>query len=81
MGQEIEVTLGNVGPATYLGPPTISSSAVTYLGVDVVPPYTPGGPTQLFRLRATRTGQAIVTFRRVLGDSLVSVLEDTVQVR
>ena len=80
-GQEIDVTLGNVGPAIYLSPPAISSDAVTYLGVDVVPPYNPGGPTQRFRLRATHAGQAVVTFRRVLGDSLVSMIEDTVQVR
>ena len=80
-GQEIDVTLRNVGPAIYLSPPTISSDAVTYLGVDVVPPYNPGGPTQRFRLRASHAGQAIVTFRRVLGDSLVSTVEDTVQVR
>ncbi|HEX8850518.1 MAG TPA: hypothetical protein VF761_13385 [Gemmatimonadaceae bacterium] len=80
-GQEIAVTLGNVGPATYASPPAISSSALTFLGVEVVPPYTPAGPTQRFRFRAVRAGQAIVTFRRVLGDSLVSVVEDTIRVR
>ena len=81
LGQEIQVTLGNVGPAVYESPPQISSNAVTYLGVDVVPPYTPAGPTQRFRLRASREGQAVVEFRRMLGDSLVSVFEDTIRVR
>ena len=81
LGQEIQVTLGNVGPALYESPPQISSNAVTYLGVDVVPPYTPAGPRQRFRLRASSVGQAVVHFRRMLGDSVVSVVEDTIQVR
>jgi hypothetical protein len=45
-----------------------------------VPPYNPGGPTQRFRFMAARTGEAVLTFRRMLGDSLVSVVEDTVWV-
>jgi hypothetical protein len=81
VGQDIDVTLQNVGPAVYESPPTISSGAVAYLGVDVVPPYLPAGPTQRFRFRAASAGQAIITFRRMLGGSLVSVVEDTVQVR
>ncbi len=81
VGQDIDITLGNVGPATYASPPVISSTAVAFLGDDVVPPYTPAGPTQRFRFRANGAGQAVLTFRRVLGDSLVSIVEDTVQVR
>jgi hypothetical protein len=80
-GQEIDIKLGNVGPATYASPPSISSDVLAYLGVDIVPPYDPGGPTQLFRFRAEASGEAIVTFQRVLGDSLVSTVQDTVRVR
>jgi hypothetical protein len=81
VGQEIDVKLGNVGPATYESPPTISSSAVSFLGAEDVPPYTPAGATQRFRFKANNAGQAILTFRRVLGDSLVAIVEDTVVVR
>lgn len=81
VGQEIDVTLGNVGPAEYQSPPVISSPVVTYLGVDVVPPFNPGGPTQRFRLRAVGAGSAIVDFRRAFGDSVVSSVTYTVRVR
>ena len=80
-GQEILITLGNVGPAQYESPPQVSSTAVTYLGVDVIPPFTPAGPTQQFRFRAVHSGEAIVTFRRLLGDSVVSMVRDTIEVR
>lgn len=81
VGQEIRVTLGNVGSAEYEAPPRITSNAVTYLAVDVVPPFTPGGPTQRFRLKAVAPGESIVTFRRLFGDSVVFVVEDTIMVR
>jgi hypothetical protein len=80
-GQEIDIKLGNVGPATYASPPSISSEALAYLGVEIVSPYTPAGPTQLFRFRAEASGLAIITFERTLEDSVVSTVQDTVQVR
>jgi len=80
-GQGIDITLRNVGPAIYASPPIISSAAVTYLGVDDVPPYNPGGPTQRFRFRAVSAGQAVIRFQRELGDAIVEVVEDTVRVR
>jgi hypothetical protein len=80
-GQEIDIKLGNVGPATYASPPSISSDVVSYLGVEVVPPNTPAGLTQLFRFRAGASGMAVVTFERMLQDSVVSTVQDTVQVR
>jgi len=80
VGQELRITLGNVGPAQYESPPHLSSAALTFLGEEVIPPFTPAGPTQQFRFSASRRGQAIVQFRRVLGDSVVSVVEDTVNV-
>ena len=80
-GQDILITLGNVGPAQYATPPQLSSTAVTYLGVEVIAPFTPAGPTQQFRFRAVHPGETIVTFRRLLGDSLVSMVRDTIEVR
>jgi hypothetical protein len=81
VGQEVAVTLGNVGSAIYESPPMISTNIVTYLGVDVVPPYNPGGPTQRFRFKAISPGQVIISFRRTLAGALVSAVEDTIQVR
>lgn len=81
VGQEIDVTLGNVGPAQYQSPPLISSPVVAYIGVDVVPPFNPGGVTQRFRFRAAGTGMAVIEFRRASGDSVVSSVTDTVRVR
>ena len=81
VGQEVRITLGNVGPGEYQSPPTISSSILTFLGVDVVPPYTPAGPTQQFRFLAKAPGRAIVHFQRALNDSVFAEAEDTVEVR
>lgn len=81
VGQELRISLGNVGPAEYESPPQISSPVLMFLGVDVIPPFNPGGPTQQFRFEAMGTGQAIVHFRRLLEDSVVSTVDDTVQIR
>lgn len=80
-GQRINITLSNVGPAIYASPPMISSASVSYVGVEVVPPYNPAGPTQRFRFKAVSAGQAVIRFQRELGDAIVSVVEDTVRVR
>lgn len=80
VGQELRITLGNVGPASYESPPRISSSALVFLAESVIPPFNPGGPTQQFRFKALTAGQAIVHFRRLLGDSVVSVVADTIQI-
>ena len=77
----MRVTLGNVGPAEYASPPTVSSNVLSFLDVSVIPPFNPGGPTQQFRFRATSRGQAIITFRRMLDTSVVSKVVDTVNVR
>src|SRR5512143_467325 len=81
VGQEIHITLGNVGPAEYESPPQISSPAISFLGVAVIPPFTPAGPTQQFRFNAVQRGAAAIHFRRLLGDSLVYTVDDTVVVR
>ena len=81
VGEELRITLGNVGPAEYESPPQISSPVLMFLGVDVIPPFNPGGPTQQFRFEAVSAGQAIVHFRRLLVDSVVATIDDTVQIR
>ncbi len=81
VGQEIQITLGNVGPAAYESPPRISSGVVTFLGVDVIPPYNPGGPTQRFRFKAVGIGGAVIDFRRLLGDSAIFIVHDTILAR
>jgi hypothetical protein len=80
-GDEIRIALGNVGPAIFEDIPQISSTSIRFLGVDVIPPFNPGGPTQQFRFSAQHSGQAVITFRRLLGDSVVSRVVDTVEVR
>lgn len=80
VGQEIRIPLGNVGPALYESPPQMSSNAISFLGVDVIPPFNPGGPTQQFRFEAVRKGTAVIHFRRLLGDAVVFVVDDTVQI-
>lgn len=80
VGQEIDVTLGNVGPGTYVSPPSISSNVVTFVDMLIVPPSTPDGPTQRFRFRTVAKGQAIIGFQRTLNDSVLAVVEDTVVV-
>ena len=82
VGDEVQITLGNTGPGEYVSPPQISSAVLTFLSVDVVPPYTPAGPNQRFRFKAIARGQAIVSFRRFLNDSpLGPSVDDTVKVR
>src|SRR4051812_21714957 len=77
VGQEVEITLGNVGPGEYESPPTMSSAILTYLGVDVVAPFNPGGPNQRFRFRAVSAGQTVVHFRRTLNGTILNVVDDT----
>ena len=82
LGDEVQITLGNVGPGEYVSPPQISSTVLTFLSVDVVPPFTPAGPHQRFRFKTNARGQAIVSFRRFLNDSeLGPSVDDTVKVR
>jgi hypothetical protein len=80
-GDEVRITLGNVGPMEYLSPPDVSSAAISFVGVEVIPPFDPGGPTQQFRFAANRSGEAIVTFHQMLGDDEVRRVVDTVDVR
>lgn len=63
-GEELDVTLSSIGPSSY-GDPVVSSNAVVYLSVSTIPPYNPGGPTQLFKFQAASAGQATITIPKV----------------
>jgi hypothetical protein len=62
VGQELDITVGTLGPGSY-DAPTISPSILQLLAGNgaIVTPVTPGGPTQVFRFRAQAAGQAIIT--------------------
>lgn len=90
VGSELDVTLANFGPGEYAAPPGMSSNVLTYLGVeaaaaypppDPTQPYLPAGPSQRFRFRAATPGRTFVDFQRMLGDSVIAVVEDTVVVQ
>ena len=60
VGQELDLTVGTVGPGAYQAPPSISSPVLRFLDERVVAPHLPSGPTQLFRFQAKARGTALV---------------------
>jgi len=80
VGDELDITLGN--PSSSLGqyavPPKLTSSILVFIGELPVSPSTISGPSQRFRFQAQSTGSTVVTFQRMLGDSLVSSVVDTI---
>jgi len=82
VGQELEITVGTLGPGSY-GAPTISSAAVVQVPdytVDSI--VTPGGPTQHFRFMAQGAGQAVITLGQSGRTTFHSdTVRDTVIVR
>ncbi len=56
-GDEIDVTLQTIGPGRY-GSPSVSSSAVLFLGSSQAGEPNPGGPRQLYRFEAAAAGRA-----------------------
>jgi hypothetical protein len=81
VGETVDVTLGNVGPAEWDSPPSVSSEVLTFLGVDNPLPHTPGGVTQRFRFKAETRGVAMVIFRKTYDSGLVGFVVDTIMVR
>lgn len=59
LGQQIEISLGTVGPRQY-GTPEISSSAVRLLNTALDWPPNPGGPRFVYVLEAAAEGEARV---------------------
>jgi hypothetical protein len=59
VGQQIEITLGTVGPKQY-GTPQVSSPAIRLGSVALAWPPNPGGPTYVYIFEATAEGEAQV---------------------
>src|SRR6516162_10900663 len=59
VGQQIEITLGTVGPAQY-GVPLVSSTAVRLESTALNWPPNPGGPTFVYIFEAAEAGEAQV---------------------
>jgi hypothetical protein len=59
MGQQIQITLGTVGPARY-GVPLVSSTAVRLESTALDWPPNPGGPTFIYIFETTAVGEAQV---------------------
>ncbi|HKV80811.1 MAG TPA: hypothetical protein VJP02_21860 [Candidatus Sulfotelmatobacter sp.] len=57
VGQQIEITLGTVGPKQY-GTPQVSSRAVRFESVALAMPINPGGPTYVYIFEAIAKGEA-----------------------
>lgn len=72
IGQELDITLGTVGPGAYDSVPAISSSVIRFLDEAVVPPYVPAGPRQRFRFVAERAGEASITFHHSVSDAVIT---------
>src|SRR5690349_21528560 len=59
VGQQIEITLGTIGPGHY-GTPQISSPAIRFNSVAFPTRQTPGGPTQIYIFEVAGEGEAEV---------------------
>jgi hypothetical protein len=57
VGQQIEITLGTVGPKQY-GTPEVSSPAIRFESVELAGPQNPGGPTFVYIFEAATKGEA-----------------------
>jgi hypothetical protein len=77
VGQELDLTVGTVGPGQYQSP-TVSSTSVVFLGDSIIGPYTPAGPRQLFRFGGASTGSAIIVLTHSGNEPTIT---DTVLVR
>jgi len=61
VGDEIDITLGSVGPGSYSQDPVLSNDDLTVIDVTIpAGSQNPGGPTLLYRLRALAPGQTQV---------------------
>jgi len=59
VGQQIQITLGTVGPK-YYGTPQVPSPAIRIESVELAGPQNPGGPTYVYFFEATAEGEAQV---------------------
>ena len=59
VGQQIQITLGTVGPK-YFGTPQVFSPAIQLESVELAGPQNPGGPTYVYFFQAIAEGEAQV---------------------
>lgn len=78
VGQSLSLKLQTIGPGEYASPPEISSAAIRFVGVSLVGPAVPAGPTQVFRFQAVARGLAVISFRHTGTNPMI---QDTVDVR
>lgn len=76
VGQQVEITLGTVGPQQY-GTPQVSSAAIELESVALVGPPNPGGPTFVYIFAATAEGEAQVTIPLINAETPDSVKQLT----
>ena len=70
VGEEIDIHMQNVGPGTFISPPTLSGSALQFLEeTGPVGGNDPGGIEQLFHFKGVATGTTIITFQNTGGDT------------
>jgi hypothetical protein len=79
VGQDIDIHMQTAGPGDFGSPPTLSGSAIAFLGVGPGP-IDPGGITQVFHFKGVMGGTTIITFQRVNQDISGNVV-DTVTVQ
>jgi hypothetical protein len=77
VGHEIQISLPNTGVGAFMNPPDMTSNLLSFLGEQFLPS-TSQGPTEKFLFMANVAGTTVVTFKRVLGDSVLSTTVDTV---
>ena len=68
VGQQIEISLGTVGPRQY-GTPEISSSAVRLVSTALDYPLNPGGPRFVYIFEAVAEGEAQIKVPVINGDT------------
>jgi len=79
VGQQIEISLGTVGPRQY-GTPQISSSAVRFLNTAQNWPPNPGGPSFVYVLEAAAEGEARVIVPVMNADEMPYTTDITFEV-
>jgi hypothetical protein len=78
VGQEVRITMQNIGPGEYLTPPAIAGSAIEFVGMLPPSVSVPAGVTQIFRFKGVTPGNAVILFHN--SDTHPDV-SDTVVVR
>ena len=82
VGQEATIQLGTVGPGEYVNPPTLTGSAIQFLGVTTPPGVAvPSGVRQIFHFKGVASGQAVILFHNTATDGRHPDVIDTVNVR